>query len=147
MARRLPIPVRTASDYSEEAVEYYRNARELLDSVRVRDERYVYVKRVREACGTAYLAVLAAIKSFLMARGVPHGKLPQEYKAYGQALSRHGARNGKVLQSFHRAYGILHLDGYYQGFRSTATGEMGFAYAKFVIERLTGRRVGGDGGS
>lgn len=141
MARKEVEAAKSSSDYAEEAVRYYRNAREILRSVAIRDNRYTDTKYVREACGTAYLAVLAAARSFLLSQGVPFHKLPESYDAYGQALARFSARNGKTKSEFAEAYAALHLDGYCRGFQSVVTGEEAFARAQFLIRRLTGRSV------
>ena len=99
-----------------EAVRYLSTAREILRSVRVEDDTYLDRKPVREAMGTAYLAVLEAINETLARRGVSRKDLPRSFEAYQAALRRHfAARNGKLLREFDKLYDALHIAGYYRG--------------------------------
>jgi hypothetical protein len=98
------------------AVRYLNNARDSLRRVPV--ERHIYVDRtpVREAMGTAYLAVLEAINEALTRRGVPRKDLPRSVDAYRIALGRHlGAHNGRLMRQFESLYDALHIAGYYRG--------------------------------
>lgn len=52
-----------------EALRYLQNAKEILKSIPVEDLTYTDVKPVREAMGTAYLAVLEAINECLLKKG------------------------------------------------------------------------------
>lgn len=61
-----------------EAIRYFENAKELLGKSPIEDDRYVDVKYVQEACGTAYLAILKAIDEYLIRRGVDVKELPQD---------------------------------------------------------------------
>ena len=99
-----------------EAIRYLNNAREILRRVPVERDIYVDRKPVREAMGTAYLAVLGAINAALNRRGVPRKELPRSVDAYRAALQRHLApRNGKLLREFESLYDALHIAGYYRG--------------------------------
>ena len=99
-----------------EAVRYLNNARGILRRVPVERDIYVDRKPVREAMGTAYLAVLEAINAALNRRGVPRKELPRSVDAYRAALQRHLApRNGKLLREFESLYDALHIAGYYRG--------------------------------
>jgi len=51
---------------SKEALRYLQNAKEILKNAPVEDDIYTDTKPVREACGTAYLAVLKAIDEYLL---------------------------------------------------------------------------------
>ena len=53
----------------KEALRYLQNAKELLSSVPIENNNYTDVKPVREAFGTAYLAILEAINEALTKRG------------------------------------------------------------------------------
>jgi len=55
---------------SKEALKYLNNAREILKKVPVEDDIYTEIKPVREAMGTAYLAVLEAINERLLQQGL-----------------------------------------------------------------------------
>ena len=99
-----------------EAIRYLNNARGILRRVPVERDIYVDSKPVREAMGTAYLAVLEAINEALGRRGVPRKELPRSVDAYRAALQRHLAtRNGKLLREFESLYDALHIAGYYRG--------------------------------
>lgn len=73
------------------------------------------VKPVREALGTAYLAVLEAINEFLLTRGFSKKELPKSVEAYSNALRRHHAvHNGKIVREFEKLYDELPAAGYYR---------------------------------
>jgi hypothetical protein len=101
---------------SKEALKYLNNAREILKKVPVEDDIYTEIKPVREAFGTAYLAVLEAINERLLKQGLTKKELPQSVEAYRKALRKHIAvRNGKLLREFEMLYDLLHIAGYYRG--------------------------------
>ena len=100
-----------------EGVRYLSNAREILRHVPVEGDTYLDRKPVREAIGTAYLAVLEAINEALIRRGVARKDLPRSVDAYRIALQRQlGVRNGKLVRDFESLYDLLHVAGYYRGF-------------------------------
>jgi len=100
---------------STEALRYLNNARGILRQTPAEGDVYVDLKRVREAMGTAYLAVLEGINDGLLRRGVAKKELPRSVDAYRLALQRHmGAHNGKLLREFESLYDLLHLSGYYR---------------------------------
>jgi hypothetical protein len=97
---------------AREAVRYLNNAREILRRIPVEGDTYIDRKPVREAMGTAYLAVLEAINEALSRRGVARKNLPKSVDAYRAALQRHLAvRNGKLLRQFESLYDALHIAG------------------------------------
>ena len=98
-----------------EGVRYLDHAREILRHVPVERDIYLDRKPVREAMGTAYLAVLGAINQALLRRGVSKKELPRSVDAYRAALERHLSRNGKLMREFESLYDLLHLAGYYDG--------------------------------
>jgi len=100
----------------KEALRYLNNAREILKSVPVEDNTYTDVKPVREAFGTAYLAVLEAINECLLKRGLSKKELPKSADAYRNALQKHLViHDGKLLREFEKLYDALHIAGYYRG--------------------------------
>ena len=100
-----------------EGVRYLENAREILRHVPVEGDTYLDRKPIREAMGTAYLAVLEAINEVLIRRGVARNDLPKSVNAYRIALQRRlGVRNGKLVRDFESLYDLLHVAGYYRGF-------------------------------
>jgi len=99
-----------------EGVRYLENAREIIRRAPVEGETYLDRKPIREAMGTAYLAVLEAINEALIRRGVTRKELPRSVDAYRVALQRYLApRNGKLLREFDSLYDALHIAGYYRG--------------------------------
>ncbi|MBI2470785.1 MAG: DUF5618 family protein [Planctomycetes bacterium] len=53
----------------KEALRYLQNAKDTLNKISIEDDYYVILKPVREALGTAYLAILEAINEALKQRG------------------------------------------------------------------------------
>ena len=99
-----------------EASRYLNNAKDILKSVPVEDNTYTDVKPVREALGTAYLAVLEAINEYLMKQGLTKRELPKSVDGYRKFLRKYIAvRNGKLLREFEKLYDMLHIAGYYRG--------------------------------
>lgn len=121
-----------------EAVRYLNDAREILRRIPVERDTYLDRKPVREAMGTAYLAVLEAIREELGQRGVAKKDLPRSVEAYRVALRRHwGVRNGKLLQEFEKLYDALHIAGYDQGLiYDTTMAKDALKAAHNFIERL-----------
>ena len=100
----------------KEALRYLDNAREILKSAPLEDGTYTDIKPVREACGTAYLAVLKSIDAYLLKKGMDEKKLPQSVDSYREMLRRHlSAYDGKLLREFDKLYRLLHIAGYYRG--------------------------------
>lgn len=100
-----------------EALKYLNNAKEILKSIPVADNVYTNIKPVREAFGTAYLAVLEAINEFLMVKkGLTKKELPKLVDAYRKVLQEYLAvHNGKLMREFEMLYDALHIAGYYRG--------------------------------
>jgi len=101
----------------KEALRYLNNAKEILKSIPVEDNTYTDVKPVREALGTAYLAILEAINEYLITKkGLTKKELPKSVDAYRVALQKHIAvHNGKLMREFEMLYDALHIAGYYRG--------------------------------
>jgi len=101
----------------KEALRYLNNAREILKSVLREDNTYTDVQSVREALGTAYLAVLEAINEHLVTnKGFTKKELPKSVDAYRNALKKHFAvYDGKLMREFENLYDALHIAGYYRG--------------------------------
>ncbi|WP_420266190.1 DUF5618 family protein [Candidatus Magnetominusculus dajiuhuensis] len=99
-----------------EAIRYMENARELLKAASIEDNLYLDKKPVREAFGTAYLAILEAINEALIKRGLTAKQLPKSVEGYRDAMQKHLAvNNGKLLREFGSLYDSLHIAGYYRG--------------------------------
>ncbi|MBF0517180.1 MAG: DUF5618 family protein [Nitrospirae bacterium] len=99
-----------------EAFRYMENAKGLLKAASIEDDFYIDKKPVREAFGTAYLAILEAINEALIKRGFTEKQLPKSVDGYRAALQKHlSIHNGKLLREFGNLYDSLHIAGYYRG--------------------------------
>ena len=100
----------------KEALRYLQNAKEILKKAPIEDNRYADVKYVREACGTAYLAVLKAIDEYLLRKGLSKKDLPKSVAGYRNALKKYlSVHNGKLLRAFEDLYDELNIGSYYRG--------------------------------
>ena len=54
----------------KESLRYLQNAKEILARIPIEDDDYTDIKPVREAFGTAYLAILEAINEALLKKGL-----------------------------------------------------------------------------
>ena len=106
----------------KESLRYLQNAKKILAQIPIENNDYVDIKPVREAFGTAYLAVLEAINEALLKRGVSKKELPKSVDGYRTALQKHfAAHNGKLTRKFENLYDTLHIAGYYRGLIRGAT--------------------------
>lgn len=128
----------------DEAFRYYRNARGLLSKCRVQDDLYEDMKPVREAFGTAWLAVDLAIKSALLERGLAERQIPRSWESLRAMVVKNLAvHNGKLVNLLNTTYKVVHLGGYYYGdFVSPVLARGAFDVARKLIETLSGRKIG-----
>ena len=100
----------------KESLRYLQNAKEILARIQIEDDDYADIKPVREAFGTAYLAILEAINEALLKKGLSRKDLPKSVDGYRNALQKYyGAYNGKLAKKFEHLYDTLHIAGYYRG--------------------------------
>ncbi|HHT9137952.1 MAG TPA: DUF5618 family protein [Candidatus Wunengus sp. YC60] len=100
----------------KEALRYLQNARDTLNKISIEDDYYVDIKPVREALGTAYLAILEAINEALLKKGLTTKELPQSVEEYRKVLRKHFVvHNGKLMREFEALYNTLHIAGHYRG--------------------------------
>jgi len=100
----------------KESLRYLNNAKEILKRAAIEDNTYTDVKPVREAFGTAYLAVLEAINEHLLKKGLTKKELPKSVEGYREALKKYiSVHNGKLMREFEKLYDALHIAGYYRG--------------------------------
>jgi len=100
----------------KESIRYLHNAREILKKAPREGHVYTDTKPVREACGTAYLAILEAINEYLLARGLTKKELPKSVESYQRVLRKYvSVHNGKLFREFDYLYDELHIAGYYHG--------------------------------
>jgi hypothetical protein len=99
-----------------EAFRYMENAKGLLKAASIEGNIYIDKKPVREAFGTAYLAVLEAINEALMKKGLTRKEIPKSVDGYMAAIKKHlSVNNGKLVREFDSLYESLHIAGYYRG--------------------------------
>jgi len=100
----------------KESLRYLNNAKEMLKKASIEDNTYTDIKPIREAFGTAYLAILEAINEYLLKKGLTKKELPKSVDAYRKALQKYfEVRDGKLLREFEKLYDMLHIAGYYRG--------------------------------
>lgn len=128
----------------DEAIRYYNNARELLRRCKVENDLYDDIKPVREAFGTAWLAIDMAVRAGLAARGISKKQIPQSWEDLRAAVAKHMAvRNGKLLKLLNASYQAVHLAGYYHGEHEYAPlAKDAMELTRRVIETLSGRKIG-----
>lgn len=122
----------------KESLRYLQNAKAILIKTPIEGNEYTDVKPVREAFGTAYLAVLEAINEALMKKGLTKKELPKSVDEYRKVLRKYFAvHNGKLMRSFESLYDTLHIAGYYRGLIYNATLVKGsLKAAKEFIDRF-----------
>ncbi|MEW6097075.1 MAG: DUF5618 family protein [bacterium] len=130
-----------ASDYFDEAVRFYNNAKDILKDVKIVYKSYQDTKPVVKACGVGYIGMLKACDGYLISRGIDKAKLPTSYQGYWQVLSKDLSHNGKVKSALKVAYENLHIFGYYRGGTGVSMIKEGFQCAKFVIEHLSHKKI------
>jgi hypothetical protein len=100
----------------KEALRYLNNAKEILKKAPREGRVYTDIKPVREACSTAYLAVLIGIDEYLLKHGLTEKELPKSVDGYRQMLRKYvSVHNGKLFREFESLYHGLHIAGYYRG--------------------------------
>ncbi len=100
----------------KEALRYLNNAKEILKSAPIEDNIYADIKPVKEAFGTAYLAILEAINEYFIEKGFTKKELPKLVDEYRKMLQKYlVVHDGKLLREFEMLYDMLHIAGYYRG--------------------------------
>ena len=100
----------------KEALRYLQNAKDTLSKTPIEDDYYTDIKPVREALGTAYLAILEAINEALLKKGLTTKDLPQSVDEYRKVLRKYFiVHNGKLMREFEALYNALHIAGHYRG--------------------------------
>ncbi|MBF0458019.1 MAG: DUF5618 family protein [Nitrospirae bacterium] len=109
--------VRPSKAHTEgEAHRYVENTKGLLKDAAIEDNIYLDKKPVREAFGTAYLAILEAINEALIKKGLTRKELPKSVDGYMAAIKKYlSVNNGKLVREFDSLYEALHIAGYYRG--------------------------------
>ncbi|MBI2471906.1 MAG: DUF5618 family protein [Planctomycetes bacterium] len=100
----------------KESLRYLQNAKEILARTPIEGNNYADVKFVREAFGTAYLAILEAINEALLKKGLSKKEFPKSVEGYRKALQQYfSVHNGRLMRDFESLYDMLHIAGYYRG--------------------------------
>ncbi len=132
----------TPKERLELAKRYLRNAKETLKKAgvdRVIGE-YVDLKYVSEACGTAYLASLEALKALFMYKkrwdGDTLRKKVKDIGMYKNVLKdlAIGKDKDKLSRLLTHAYNILHLGGYYRELHDKKSIDSGFEKVEKIIK-------------
>jgi hypothetical protein len=101
----------------KDSLRYLANAWAILKKAPREGRVYTDIKPVREACATAYLAVLEAIDAYLLRRGLTEKDLPKSVERYRFMLRKYIAvHDGKLFREFDNLYYALHIAGYYRKF-------------------------------
>ncbi len=124
------------------AKRYLRNAKELLKNAGLNKEvnSYIDIKHVSIASGTAYLAVLEAMKALIMVRKfwdiTEVEKNAKEISSYRKILKTLplGKDKDVILDLLLDVYNILHLGGYYRKLRDEKSIDSGFEKVERIIE-------------
>jgi hypothetical protein len=117
----------------KEAMRYVDNANETLKLAGKDGKFYDDEKYVKSACGIAYLGILKALDFLFDIKGVPKKKGRKSIEYYQINLS---GIDKKLLNSLNSAYTILHLDGYYSGYKKIEVIKSGFDDVISVITAL-----------
>ncbi len=120
-----------------EAVRYISNASEILRTKGQKKDRYYQDdKYVRMACATAYNGVLLASDTYLEMKGKSILKKKGARVNVDDYRKRFALLNRKVLDSFNTAYGLLHIEGYYEGVTSYVAIQEGIHAAIDIINQI-----------
>ena len=132
-----------SDELKADAVHYFKNGVSNIAKVPQKDGLYVGLKHVHEGCGIVYRGVICAIDAVALARSIPEDKLPKNVDEIRSFLKAKSALNGKVIKAFNKLYAELHKVGYY-GRKDDIDPDiikLGISNARFVIEKLTGKRI------
>jgi hypothetical protein len=120
-----------------EAVRYISNASEILRTKgQKKDKYYQDDKYVRMACATAYNGVLLASDTYLEMKGKSIVKKKGARVNVDDYRKRFTTLNKKVLDSFNTVYGILNIEGYYEGVTNYSAIQAGIDAALDIINQI-----------
>ncbi len=121
-----------------EAMRYIHNAEEILatkakkNGMFYQDEKYC-----KMACGTAYSAVLLALKEYIKQKNFIIEKKPyQRIKIDNIKAALSEMKDYEMQNYLKSAYLILHIYGYYDGITEINTIHGGINVAKKIIEKI-----------
>ena len=121
----------------QEAVRYIQNALEILRTkAKKKDKYYQDDKYVRMACATAYNGVLLAADTYLEMKGKDIEKKKGARINVDDYRRRFATLDKKVLNEFNTAYGILHIEGYYDGVTNYNAIRAGMDSAISIVNKI-----------
>lgn len=127
---------------SRDAVRFFKNAKGTLGkSGIIRGKFYADRKYVIESSGILWVAILKAVRAYLIRQGVSRKSLPESRDTYIAMLKKYSTHNGKMITIFDDLYRIVHLDCYYGGIDVVDVIKEGFQKAHKLIETLTGEKI------
>ena len=124
-----------------EAVRYFKNGMQFIKTAPRKNGTYADVKPLQEGAGIMYLGVLKALDAFALTQGYSKNNLPKDDDQYRELLYKHAIHNGKLKKAFNDVYNYLHLGIYYRGKKDVDYVKEGIENARFVIEKLTGKKI------
>ena len=120
-----------------EAVRYIQNAFDILSTKAKKKDRYYQDdKYVRMACATAYNGVLLAADTYLEMKGKSIEKKKGSRINVDDYRRRFATLNKSVLNEFNTAYGILHIEGYYDGVTNYSAIRAGMDAAIKIVNEI-----------
>ncbi|MFA6924534.1 MAG: DUF5618 family protein [Bacteroidales bacterium] len=119
--------------YYSEAIRYMDNAKETLKKAGKEDGYYNDPKYVSTACGTAYKGVLIALDAYLLLKGIDKKKGRKNIEYYQSSITK---IDKKLTNHLNDVYEILHLLGYYDGYKNSEIIKSGFEYAYEIINKI-----------
>ena len=120
-------------EFYTEALRYMQNAEDTLSKAGKDGKYYIDDKYVKTACGTAYNGVLKALDGILILKGVKKAKNRKSIEYYRDSVS---LIDKKFMNEVNTVYGVLHLEGYYDGVKNVKVIMGGFEVAYDIIERI-----------
>lgn len=131
-----------AEKKSAQALRFFNNAKETLKKSPVEYALFKDTKYVAEACGMCYLAVVRAIESHLLRKGVSHKNLPDDAGKIRKILKGHTNGNGKILSAYNTVYETIHVLAYYQDYSGELNIRTAFEQAKYLINKFCNNKNG-----
>jgi hypothetical protein len=123
-------------DALAEANRYIENAKDILRTVPIENNRYQDDKYVRTAAGIAYLAPLKAIDGYYLGKKRNDDKMPESIEHYRQIVRKHHPKFRRILDLLDTAYENLHIFAYYRGGTGVEMVKEGLNAAKQLISEM-----------
>ena len=125
----------------EDAIRYFKNGMQRISETARENGEYADAKPIQEGAGVIYLGVLKALDALALTRGYSKNNLPKNDDQYRELLAKHPVHNGKLMKAFDDVYSYIHLGIYYREKKRVTYVKEGIDAARYVIEKLTGKRI------